>query len=271
MFTERSLASRALFPSEYDVGARLWGGLGPVRYALAAEDGRPYSGLTSVPVAEKTLVGRLGFAADRADTLTLGGGLSYLRGTGFHAGEAATKSQLLWSDANQDGLVTLNELEAVSGQAATPSETFARWALGGDLELAVRTPLGQTRIEAEAVMAANLDRGWLPADPVSTGYDLRELGWTVSAVQDVTQHGLVAFRAERYVPNSDLFEARRGDFIPTDTSVLTLSPAVGLRAEGLGRLVLQYDYVVDFLGRDDLGQPIDLPNDQWTLRGQVEF
>ena len=271
VFMERSLGSRALFPSEYDVGVTLAGALGPLNYAVAGQNGVPVSSGNSVYTEEKTFVGRVGFEAGRADRVRVIAGFSYLTGTGFHAGTPATKSQLLWSDDNEDGTVTLSELEAVNGQAATPSATFARWGVNADLTASLHSPLGQSELGVEATMASNLDRGWLPADPLSTGYDLRELAWTVGFTQEVTGWGLVGFRADRYDPNSDLFESRRGTFIPTDASVLTLSPVLGVQFEDTARLLVQYDYVVDFLGRDNLAQPIDLPNDQWTVRVQGAF
>jgi hypothetical protein len=269
---ERTLGSRGFFPSEYDAGARLSGAVGPIRYALSAQNGVPIDGVgNSVSTKEKTFVGRLGFETPKSEAFALDAGVSYLTGTGFHAGTPATKSQLLWSDDNEDGRVTLNELEAVNGQAATASETFERWGVNADLDVAFKTPLGWTRLFGEATMASNLDRGYLPADPISTGYDVREIAWSAGAVQDVTKWALVGFRADSYDPNSDMFESRRGEFVPTDVSVLTLSPVIGAQFGDTGRLLLQYDYVVDFLGRDDLAQPIDLPNDQLTLRAQVAF
>jgi len=123
-------------------------------------------------------------------------------------------------------------------------------------------------------MASNLDRGYFVADPVSTGYNLREFGWNVAASQDITKWGIVGFRADSYNPNVDYTESRRGLFLPTNASSLTLSPVGGVRLgfEGAdARLVLQYDYIVDFLAIDVRGEPIDLPNDQWTLRLQGGF
>ncbi|MES2642341.1 MAG: hypothetical protein V4850_22855 [Myxococcota bacterium] len=273
-FAERSLGSRALFPGDNDVGVQLASALGPIRLVVAVQNGVP---LRNTPddalayTARKTILGRLGAVAGVEGRTELAGGVSYLNGGGFHAGTPESKSTLLWSDRNQNGLVSLDELVGVSGQAASPSSTFEQWAVNADIQVGLHTPLGWTRVFAEATMASNLDRGWLVADPVSTGYDVREIAWTAGAVQEVTRYGVLGFRADFYDPNSDVFESRRGDFVPTDVSVLTLSPMVAAQLPGFGRLVLQYDYVVDHLGRDDLGVPRDLANDQWTLRGQVEF
>ncbi|MEQ1505655.1 MAG: hypothetical protein ABMB14_25705 [Myxococcota bacterium] len=143
--------------------------------------------------------------------------------------------------------------------------------MGADLGVAFETGLGSTRLAGEATVAANLDRGYYVADPVATGYTLRELTWYGSALQDLTEHGLVGFRVDRYQPTFDQTDYRRGKYLPVDASVLTLSPLAGVRLPDRAALNLQYDYVVDLLGVDGRGEPIDLPNDRWTLTGQVEF
>ena len=280
LFTERSAGSRAFFVGEADVGATLSGGLGPFRYAVAAQNGVPQSESpdadNSVYTGEKTGVGRLSFEAGLPQRLELSGGVSALRGVGLHQGTPATKASLSWDDTNQDGFVNLDELEALSAQAATPSSTFDRWAVNADLQVGLRTPLGWTRVLGELTMASNLDQGYYVADPVSTGYDLRELAWNAALIQEIALKegapvGLVAFRADRYDGNADLFESRRGQFVPLSATQLTLSPLIGAELPGRGKLIFQYDYVVDFLGRDVTGEPVDLPNDQWTLRAQVEL
>ena len=275
VFMERTLASRAFFAGEPDIGAELAGALGPLRYAVAAQNGQPVGdnpSTSTLPLAaEPSYAGRLGVVAGKEDGAHLVAGVSYLSGTGLHAGTPATKSSLSWSDSNQDGFVTLDELGANSGQAATASSTFARWGVNADLSFSFATPLGWTRVLAEATMASNLDRTYFVADPVSTGYDLRELGWSAGATQEVTPWGVLGFRVDSYNPSSDVFDGRRGEFIPADTSVVTLSPLVGACLPGFGRLVVQYDYVSDHLSRDATGRPVDLANDQWTARLQGEF
>lgn len=275
VFMERSQGSRAFFPGEPDVGARLSGALGPARYSVAVQNGVPLSDQPTVVqevfTHKKTIVGRVGFEIERPERLRLSGGVSALEGVGFHAGTPATKSELLWSDANQDGLVTLNELVAASGQAATPSSTFRRWAINADLGVAFQTKIGWTWFNAEATMASNLDRGYLPSDPVFTGYDLRQTALVVGVVQDLRSVGLIGFRMDIYNPNADLFDAQRGEFIPTSATVTTLSPIIGVQLPETGRLLLQYDYIADHLGRNDAGGVVDLPNDLWTLRLQVDY
>ena len=53
IFTERSTFIRALFPGEYDLGARLAGGWRFVRYALAVQNGEPI-GENTFPVRDPT-------------------------------------------------------------------------------------------------------------------------------------------------------------------------------------------------------------------------
>jgi hypothetical protein len=275
LFMERTQGSRALFPSDADVGAKLSGGAGPLVYDMGVQNGAPLATDPSVesldPIAKKTLLGRFGVDSGEGEHFRISGGASALYGMGFHAGNAQTKDQLLWKDANQDGLVTLNELVASQGQAAQPSIEFERWAVGGDLEIGFRTSLGWTHLQGEAILAANLDRGYYVADPISTGFDLRESAWNLAITQDVTEWAVAGLRVDRYDPNADLFEQRRGLFAPLDASVLTVSPVLGAQLKPHAKLLFQWDYIVDFLGRNTLGQPIDLPNDVWTLRSQVEF
>jgi hypothetical protein len=45
---------------------------------------------------------------------------------------------------------------------------------------------------------------------------------------------------------------------------------VGLALPPYARLVFQYDAVFDALGRDARGVPVDLANNRWTLRLQVQ-
>lgn len=271
---ERTTGSLAFFRGEPDVGVRGWGGLGPVRYALAVQNGVPLDdrpgAVTDVLVARKTLVGRVGLWSSSAHH-ELGAGVSALDGGGLHAGDPERKGDLTWRDVNQDGIVTLNELVAEPAQAATASTPFRRWGVNADLEGGVRSSLGWTRVYGEVTLAQNLDRGLFVADPVATGYDLRELAWTVSVLQDVTTYGLVGVRGDVYDPDADAFEQRRGVFESLPTAITTISPLVALRLPNHWRLAFQYDWVADHLGRDDRGVPIDLPNDAWTTRLQAEF
>jgi hypothetical protein len=59
--------------------------------------------------------------------------------------------------------------------------------------------------------------------------------------------------------------------LPKTQTVKTLSPLVGLVLPERARLLLQYDFIRDYLARDDAGVPSDADNNQWTLRLQVEL
>ena len=158
----------------------------------------------------------------------------------------------------------------MTGSAAIPSRNFDRWALGLDLAAALDTRLGQTRLSGEVVVASNMDRNLLVSDPVLISRDARQLLLTLSLVQQITDYGLIGFRAAYYDPDSDLIEQRAGVFHLRDQTFWVLSPTVGLTLPH-GRLVAQYDFIRDFLGRDERGVPTDVRNDQLTIRLQVDL
>jgi hypothetical protein len=274
VFMERSAVSRALFPGEPDVGAGVSGGVGAFRYALAVLNGQPLDDRSVGPTindpnAAKDVVGRVGVDVSPKPWLALTGGVSFLSGTGFHPGSDASKNGVRWADRNEDSLVGSAEITAAPGSAATPSKNFDRWAFGADLELGLRTGIGWSRLYGEVTLASNLDRALFVADPVATHSDVRELGYYLAFVQEVTPFGLVGFRTDFYDGNSDFTDSRRGLLLPAQQSVRTYSPLVGVVLPQRARLVFQYDFVRDHFARDTRGEPADLRNDQWTLRLQV--
>jgi hypothetical protein len=274
VFMERSQASLAFFPGEPDVGARLSGGIDFFRYALAVMNGQPLNDRSTDslrdPNSAKDFIARVGVDALPLPSVRVSGGVSALYGTGFHPGEGATKGAAQWRDLNENSAIDPGEVTALPGSAAAPSRNFDHWALGLDLQVRVRTPIGTTFLYAEAGAGQNLDRGLFVADPVTTGVDVRHLYYYAAWVQEVTRWGLVGFRAEAYDPNADFFDNRLGKLLPASQTIHTLSPLVGLAIPGRAKLVFQYDVVIDGLGRDDRGVPADLKNDRFTLRLQVE-
>lgn len=273
VFLERSAGSRALFPGETDVGLRVSGALGPLRYDAAVTNGAPVEDgklpLGDDPLAAHDWLGRLGFAATTGP-LRATGGVSFLTGEGFHAGTAATKAGVSWKDLDEDSVIDAGELTPEPGLAATASESFSRWAVGADAHLTLTTFLGRTELSGEAALASNLDRSAGGADPVLAGFDLRRFGAVVSLLHRCPAGGLVGARWDTFDPNTDLTESRRGDRVPVDATQTTLSGLVGYAfAEDTWRLVLQYDRIDDALARDTLGVPTDLKNDRVTLRLQV--
>ncbi len=274
-FMERSAGSLALFPTEMDLGAKLSGAISFFRYAVALTNGEPVDNLPGRfpkdPNAAKDFSGRIGVETQPLSNFSLAGGTSFYQGKGFHPGTDATKASISWIDINEDRQIQANELQAVPATAAEPSANFKRWAYAVDLELELRTRFGSTRLYGEGFLASNLDRGYLIADPVESGLDLREAGGYVALTQDVTKWGQVGFRYSYYNPNADFFQSVRGRQVPTSLAVKTLSPMVAFRLPDRARLSFQYDFVRDFSAKNAEGVPTDAKNNQLTLRLQVEL
>lgn len=274
-FMERSFGSLAFQRGEPDLGVRVSGGVGAFRYAVAVVNGYPLddrSGGSSLVLTQaKDLVGRVGMENLDGERFRYRVGASFYAGHGLHPGTAPTKPTLLWRDLNEDGLVQTVEITGVAGRAGSPSVGFRRWAMNVDVGFDVHSPLGWTQVYGEVTLASNYDRSYQPADPVAQGYDLRELAWYVALVQDVLDYGVVGFRFDSYDPDSNLLESRRGLPVAYDATVRTFSPMIGAQIPGRGRIVLQYDHVRDHLGRSAAGFPIDLRNDQFLARMQMEF
>lgn len=272
IFMERSLGSTALFPSEADIGVKLWGAYRFVNYAVAVVNGQPINNdaFPRDPNTAKDIVGRIGARAQPLDTLTVEGGLSFYHGRGFSPGRNATKDSVIWLDDNNNGVAEPHEIQGTTGSAAIRSQNFDRWAFGLDLGASKRTPLGISRLYGELTVAANMDRGLLVSDPIAAGSDVRQLSLAFAAVQQITDYGFVGFRGAFYDPNSDVLEQRAGIFHIKDQSFWVLSPSLGLTLSH-ARLVAQYDFVQDHIGRDDRGVPTDAKNDQLTVRLQVDL
>ena len=275
-FMERSTGSLAFQRGEPDVGARLWGGVGILRYDVAVMNGNPLDDRAGgEPIdltGAKDVVGRVGLETNRSSNFSLAAGVSFHVGTGLSPGTPATKPQFTWVDVDEDGEFDAGfETFTSPGQAATPSETFRRWGWNADLQIGFRTRIGWTRFYGEATIAENLDRSMYIANPVTAGEDIREFAWYGAFLQEITPYAVVGFRVDSYNPNSDLFETRAGIASLRDATILTLSPLVGGALPGRGRLVFQYDRVLDHLGRDASGVPTDLSNDQFIFRLQLEF
>ena len=273
-FLERSTVIRALFPGEFDLGLRIQGGFRALNYALGVMNGDPigerqFPGRD--PNKSKDLVFRVGFDTEVVRHLRLQGGFSGVTGSGFHKGTPSTKDVLVWRDVNEDGIVQPTEIQVIAGAAATPSQTFHRFAVGGDLRAILDIPwAGKLTVRAEIVRASNLDRGVQPADPVGAGHDLREFGWTLGATQEITRWAMIGVRYDRYNPDTDASNQEGTTLVPKDASFGTLG-IMGLAQYERGRLILQYDHNTNALGRTQAGLPTTLADDTLTLRGQVSF
>jgi hypothetical protein len=273
-FLERAAVLRALFPGEFDLGARIRGEVGALTYALAIMNGDPIGERAFPgrdPSKSKDMVGRLGVKSTIADGVRFEAGFSGVTGSGFHEGTPPTKDVLVWRDVNEDGIVQSTEIQVIPGSAATPSQTFHRFGIGGDVQLFVRVPhLGELALLAEIVWANNLDRGTWFADPVSAGRDVREFGWYVGATQEIGPYAIVGVRYDRYAPDADATAQRAANLVPKDASFSTLALMAGARYER-GRLILEYDKNGNALGLATSGAPTTLADDAITLRGEVSF
>lgn len=273
-FMERSLQSRAFFPAEPDLGIRLGGSLGWFRYALAVMNGEPLgesNGFAAQdPNNHKDFIAHVGAVATPMKDAEVSGGISVLNGKGFVKGTDATKNTLTWND---DGSQTLQptEIMGVPGSSASLSFNFDRWAVGADLQVQLKTSLGYSKVYGELQVGSNMDRALFIANPTISGQPSRELGYYLGIVQEITPYGIVGFRTDFYNPNADFLGFQSGSQIPASQTVRTYSPLVALVVPKHARLVFQYDFVKDHMGRTEAGLITDLKNDQWTLRLQGEL
>lgn len=275
-FMERSFASRAFFPAEPDLGLRISGQAAWFRYSVAVVNGQPLGDRTGYilqdPNSHKDVLGRVGVDVHPAQPLRVIAGASVLNGKGFHPGTDATKSTLAWRDnISEDGIVQLPEIVGVPGLAQQPSKNFDRWLLGVNLGFEVTSKLGTSHVYGEFSLGSNMDRNVFVADPTTSGFDFRELGYYIAAHHEFNWGGLVGFRFDQYNPNSDFIDSRFGKSVPQTETVTTYSPLIGFQVPHKARLVAEYDIVRDSMARDELGVPTDKKNNVLSVRLQGEL
>lgn len=274
-FMERSLVSRAMFPSEIDLGLRVAGAIGWFRYAVSATNGQPIGTRDFAlgdPDSAKDVAGRLGVSVKPVAWAVVDAGVSSLVGRGFHQEAGGVKSQLQWVDSNGDGIFQADELTGVDAVAARPSSTFRRFALALDAQTTLRWRLGATQLGGALYLGNNVDRGVFVSDPVLLGRDTRHVGYMLSVLHELGDWVVVGLRMDTYNPDSDSSDFQNAIPVqPNDRTFRTWSPLVGLKYRERARLLFQYDAVRDKLGRDQAGLPVDLSNDRMTLRLQVSL
>jgi hypothetical protein len=274
-FMERSTQSRAFFPAEPDLGVRLSGEIAWFRYAFAFMNGEPISTPNGFalqdPNNHKDFVGHVSAVGAPTKEIEISGGISMLNGVGFAKGTDATKNILVWSDQNEDRRVSSDEIFGAPATATSPSYTFERWAVGADLGFRIKTPIGTTKVYGELQLGSNMDRALFVANPTISGQPAREMGYYLGFLQEITPYGMVGFRFDVYDPNADFLGYESGKQVPRTQTMTTASPLVAMMIPGRARLIFQYDYITDTLGRTADGLPTDLKNDQWTLRLQGEL
>jgi hypothetical protein len=274
-FMERSLASRAFFPSEPDLGAKLWGSLGFFNYGVAITNGEPAGQQQGFPLRDpnsaKDVFGRLGVAAEVSSVVKAAGGVSLLNGTSTFRGTDGTKPVVSWIDANEDNQLSNVELTTTPGSSPRRSENFKHWAVGADVDVSLKTGFGISQLQAELVVASNLDRGLFVSDPITVAHDERQLGYYVAILQDVTRHAWLGFRYDYYDPRADVFGNKNGKLVPTKAAIKTFSPLLGVRLPHGLKLSGQWDLIRDRLATDLRGVPADRKNNTVTIRLQGEL
>jgi len=283
LFLERSTAAQAFFPDAgegYDLGARIQGGWRFLRYAVVVQNGEllgsgRFAGLD--PNHQKDIAGRAGIDTEIVEGIHVSGGVSLLRGTGFHQGTPATKGTVAWIDYNSNGTIDSGELVGIQGSVPGTSTNFSRFAVGGDLQFSINVPrLGRATVYGEVYSANDLDRGVVPADPLSTpkgeqAHSFRELGYYAAVTQELGRHLAVGLRYDFYDPDRDSYRSTMGNVVPRDMSYRTFAFAAALIAPEWGRLILEYDINRNHLGLDGQGNPANLADNAFVLRGEVHF
>jgi hypothetical protein len=273
-FLEPPAQARALFPGNYDAGVMIAGSYAQARWAIAAMNGAPVGDAQwkgRDPSARYDLVGRLGADVAGPRRLRVEAGVSALAGTGLHPGTPPTKDGIQWVDENQNGRVDPTELQVIPGSPGTPSQRFARDALGADLTVHwCVCALGAGAAFAEAVIATNLDRGLVYADPIAASRDLRQLGVTLGVVQELGAIAQVGVRYDRYDADRDALDRQGAALVNVHKVFSTLAILASARWAG-ARLAAEYDHEQNPFGRGDGGAPITRAADRLTVRAQVGF
>jgi len=231
--------------------------------------GNGFAGLD--PNHQKDILGRVGVDESRG-RFDLAGGVSALRGTGFHPGTTATKPTLQWNDSDESGTVDNQaEIVGIPGVAAGASSNYTRFAFGADLAVSARLPHQlKTSLELEFYLSSDLDRGVFPADPQGTlGRSMREIGYYLALIQEFGRWRL-GVRYDYYNPDQDSNKNAKGSPVPTNVSYSTLAVAAACVASW-GRLIVEYDRNQNHLGIDTSGMPVNLGDNALLVRGEVSF
>ena len=190
---ERSLVIRTLFPGERDRGLRLTARHEWLRLAAALVNGNGTQGPTDQN-SFKDIVARVG-----GDLGPVVGGLSGYWGRRLAATPAKAVG-LTWTDANMDKVVTPDEI-TFSASAPTSYRRFSILRLGADLQTYLDVPgLGGLALKGEFIYARdrNLSFGTVAADKCQ---DRTQLGWIVTAVQNVGDYAGVVARVDSFDRN----------------------------------------------------------------------
>ncbi|HEV7559368.1 MAG TPA: hypothetical protein VGO00_28025, partial [Kofleriaceae bacterium] len=273
-FMEQPTFLTAFFPGEYDTGVSARGEYGLANWTVAVMNGAPtkdaqWKGLD--PLSSYDFLGRLGVAVDGPRRSHVEAGVSALAGTGLHPGTPATKDQLVWVDENKDGLVEDSELQVIPGSPAVASQTYHRNAVGADASVSWCLDVaGRGQLFFEGMIATNLDRGVIYADPIASSRSIRELGFEIGVVQDVTPHVQLGVRYDRYDADRDASEVTGETLVRTHQTFSTLAGMAAYRWHTV-RLMGEYDHGRNPFGLADDGTPTSISDDRLVFRAQVEL
>ena len=277
LFLELPTVNRALFPGDLDVGVMVHGAYGLARWSVAAMNGAPVGDAQwqgKDPSSSYDFVGRIG--AEWGTRAFWGhphvtAGVSALSGHDLHPGTPPTKDHLSWSDDNHDGMVEQNELTVIPGTPGEPSQGFDHQALGIDASFAWCLQwAGAGKAFAEGIIATNLDRGLYYADPIAANRKLRELGFSIGAVQQITSRALAGIRYDRYDADRDAAEQQGVTLIGVHR-VFSTWAFMAAATWTNSKLMIEYDHARNPLGRDDTGAPATRADDRITIRAQAGF
>ncbi len=277
-FLEPPSFARALFPGNYDGGAMVAGQYGLARWSLAIVNGSPAGDMQwrgRDPVRSFDLVGRVGAVIDPRDDdgkTRIEAGVSASTGKALSPGTPPTKDELQWIDENGDGQIQVaDEITVIPGGPGTPSTPFDHQAIGVDIAVHwCICVIGQGTAFAEGVIATNLDRGLVYADPIMATRDLRHLGFAIGVVQSITDHSVIGVRYDRYDADRDANERLGLSIVDASKIFSTLSIMASARWND-ARFAVQYDRERNPFGRADDGSVTTRSADRITLRAQVGF
>lgn len=278
-FGERSMVTRAFLPGRFDLGLALWGHYKALSVVVALQNGEPI-GVGNFayldPNKSKDITARAQLAQDVFPWLHLQGGVSWLWGKGFSPGSAPTKDRFEWLDIDGNGIVAKSELLPIPGAAGRASESFERWAVGADFR-AYTTILWKQRTSflAEGAFGQNMDRAIAIADPVLLGRDQRSFGYYVGLTQEIGPWVEVGTRYEHYEPNADRLELFDGINVIARRKFRAVNLGAALRyrfnRSTKARLLVEYEFQDNALGRTSTGRPAKLNNNTFRTRVEVVF
>jgi hypothetical protein len=120
------------------------------------------------------------------------------------------------------------------------------------------------------VIATNLDRALVYADPILASRDLRHLGFAIGIVQSITEHAVIGVRYDRYDADRDASEHLGLGIVDANKIFSTLSVMAAARWND-ARFLVEYDRQQNPFGRADDGSVATRNADRVTLRAQVGF